>query len=75
MRAGQYVFGDFGGMIAALVPDGAGGFEIEEMVPQGCAPEGASGEPRISSFAEDLDGELYLLDYQRGEILRLEFTE
>ena len=75
VRAGQYVFGDFGGMIAALVPDGAGGFEIEEMVPQGCAPEGASGEPRISSFAEDLDGELYLLDYQRGEILRLEFTE
>ncbi len=74
-RSGRYVFGDFGGMIAALEPDGAGGFVIEEMVPQGCAPEGASGALRISSFAEDLDGELYLLDYQRGEILSLEFTE
>ncbi len=62
-------------MIASLAPDGAGGFEIEERVPQGCAPEGASGELQISSFAEDLDGELYLLDYNRGELLRLEFTE
>ncbi len=73
--AGRYVFGDFGGMIAALTPDGAGGFEIEERVPQGCAPEGASGTLRISSFAEDIDGELYLLDYSRGELLRLEFTQ
>ncbi len=74
-RSGRYVFGDYGGMIGALAPDGSGGFEIEELVPQGCAPEGASGALRISSFAEDLDGELYLLDYQRGELLQLVFTE
>ncbi len=73
--AGRYVFGDFGGMIASLAPDGAGGFELEEHVPQGCAPEGASGTLQISSFAEDLDGELYVLDYNRGELLRLEFTD
>jgi len=72
--SGRYVFGDYGGVIAALAPDGAGGFEIEERVPQGCAPEGAAGALSISSFAEDLDGELYLLDYSRGELLRLEFT-
>jgi len=74
-KAGRYVFGDLGGMIASLAPDGAGGFEVEQMVEQGCAPEGASGELQISSFAEDLDSELYVLDYGRGEILRLEFNE
>jgi glucose/arabinose dehydrogenase len=74
-HAGRYVFGDFGGMIAALAPDGSGGFEIEELATQGCTPEGASGPLRISSFAEDLDGELYLLDYFRGELLRLVFTQ
>jgi glucose/arabinose dehydrogenase len=73
--AGRYVFGDFGGMISSLAPDGAGGFEVVEHVPQGCAPEGAAGTLQISSFAEDLDGELYLLDYGRGEILGLQFTD
>jgi glucose/arabinose dehydrogenase len=73
--AGRYVFGDFGGMISSLAPDGAGGFDIVEHVPQGCAPEGASGNLQISSFAEDLDGELFLLDYGRGQVHALEFTE
>jgi hypothetical protein len=45
------------------------------MVEQGCAPEGASGDLQISSFAEDLDGKLYLLDYGSGEILRLDFAQ
>jgi glucose/arabinose dehydrogenase len=73
--AGRYLFGDFGGAIGSLAPDGAGGFDIVEHVPQGCAPEGASGALQISSFAEDLDGELYLLDYGRGQLHALEFTE
>jgi glucose/arabinose dehydrogenase len=73
--AGRYVFGDFGGMISSLAPDGAGGFDIVEHVPQGCTPEGATGNLSISSFAEDLDGELYLLDYGRGQVHALEFTE
>jgi glucose/arabinose dehydrogenase len=73
--AGHYVFGDFGGMIASLAPDGAGGFDIVEHVPQGCAPEGASGTLKISAFAVDLDGELYLLDYERGQVHGLEFTD
>jgi len=73
--AGRYVFGDFGGMISSLAPDGAGGFDIVEHVPQGCAPEGASGNLQISSFAEDLDGELFLLDFGRGQVHALEFTE
>jgi glucose/arabinose dehydrogenase len=75
VREGRYVFGDFGGMVASLTPDGAGGFEVEALVEQGCTPEGASGDLSISAFAEDLDGELYLLDYGRGQVHALEFTE
>ena len=76
--AGNYVFGDFGGMIAWLEPDGAGGFTVQELVEQNCAPPGATDALQISSFAQDLDGELYLLDYgvgNEGEIRLLEFTE
>ncbi len=74
--AGNYVFGDFGGMIAWLEPDGAGGFNLRQLVEQGCATvPGAAGALQPSSFAQDLDGELYLLDYGRGQIRALEFTE
>jgi glucose/arabinose dehydrogenase len=75
VNAGRYVFGDFGGMIASLAPDGASGFEIEQLSEQGCTPAGAAGALSISSFAEDLDGELYLLDFSRGQVLQLEFAD
>jgi glucose/arabinose dehydrogenase len=74
-RAGNYVFADFGGMIGWLAPDGAGGFGVEQLVEQGCTPPGAPGSLQVSSFAEDLDGELYLLDYGRGQVRQLVFTE
>ncbi|MGH8242044.1 MAG: PQQ-dependent sugar dehydrogenase [Steroidobacteraceae bacterium] len=73
--AGNYVFGDFGGMIAWLEPDGAGGFNVQELVEQSCAPPGAPGRLQISSFAQDPDGELFVLDYDTGQILQLEFTQ
>src|SRR5688572_1892727 len=73
--AGNYVFGDFGGMIGWLEPDGAGGFEVQELAEQGCVPPGAPGALQISSLAQDLDGELYLLDYGSGQVLQLQFTE
>lgn len=73
--AGRYVFADFGGMIASLAPDGVGGFTVEQLVEQGCTPPGAPGGLQISSFAEDLDGELFALDYGRGQIRQLEFTD
>ena len=73
--AGRYVFADFGGMIASLAPDGIGGFAVEQLVEQGCTPPGASGALQIPSFAEDLDGELYVLDYGRGQIRQLDFTD
>ncbi len=73
--AGRYVFADFGGMIASLAPDSVGGFTIEQLAEQGCAPPGAPGALQISSFAEDLDGELFVLDYGRGEIRQLDFTD
>ena len=73
--AGNYVFGDFGGMIAWLEPDGAGGFDVQELVEQSCAPPGAPGRLQISSFAQDLDGELFVLDYDTGQVFQLEFTQ
>lgn len=73
--AGRYVFGDFGGMIASLAPDSVGGFTVEQLVEQGCTPPEAPGSLQISSFAEDLDGELYVLDYGRGQIRELVFTD
>ncbi len=73
--AGNYVFGDFGGMIAWLEPDGSGGFDVRELAGQGCAPPGADAALAPSAFAEDLDGELYLVDYGTGEIRALQFTD
>jgi len=73
--SGRYVFGDFGGMIASLAPNGSGGFNVEQLVEQGCTPPEAQGALQISSFAEDLDGELFVIDYGRGEIRELEFTD
>ena len=73
--AGRYVFADFGGMIASLAPDGLGGFNVEQLVEQGCTPPQAPGSLQIASFAEDLDGELYVLDYGRGQIRQLVFTD
>ena len=73
--AGRYVFADFGGMIASLAPDGAGGFTVEQLVEQGCTPPEATGSLQISSFAEDLDGELFVLDYGRGQVRELVFTD
>jgi len=71
--AGRYVFADFAGMIASLAPDGTGGFTVEQHVELDCAPQDAEEALQISSFAEDLDGELFVLDYGNGEIRALEF--
>ena len=46
--AGRYVFGDFGGMIASLAPNGSGGFNVEQLVEQGCTPPEAQGALQIS---------------------------
>jgi glucose/arabinose dehydrogenase len=72
---GRYVFADFGGMIATLMPDGVDSFTVEPLVEQGCAPPDTPGFLQVSSFAEDLDGELYVLDYGRGHIRQLVFTD
>jgi glucose/arabinose dehydrogenase len=74
--AGNYVFGDFGGMVAWLEPDGGGGFTVRQLAEQGCATvPGAGGVLQPSAFAEDLDGELYLVDYGRGQLRALQFTD
>mgnify|MGYP003693810103 CR=1 FL=1 len=73
--SGRYVFGDFGGMIASLAPNGSGGFSVEQLVEQGCTPPEAQGRSRFHRLAEDLDGELFVIDYGRGQIRELEFTD
>jgi glucose/arabinose dehydrogenase len=73
--AGNYVFGDFGGMIAWLEPDTLGGYTVRQLVEEGCTPPGADGALAPSAFAQDLDGELFLLDYGTGQIRSLVFTE
>lgn len=60
---GRYVFADFvSGRVWALLPDGAGGNTIEELVRTGT---------NVSSFAVDQDGEMYLTDYGGGRILQV----
>jgi uncharacterized repeat protein (TIGR03806 family) len=63
---GTYVFGDFGsGSIFALSRDPATGAFRREVLAR------ASGK-NPSSFAEAANGELYLLSYGDGEILRID---
>jgi uncharacterized repeat protein (TIGR03806 family) len=72
---GRYVFADFeSGLIASLAPDGGGGYFIEQFVPPGVTPDGAPGPLNVSALGQGEDGELYVLDYGRGAIRRLEFT-
>jgi glucose/arabinose dehydrogenase len=73
--AGRYVFADFGGLFASLEPDGVDSFTVLPFVQPGCAPPQAPGALQVSSFAEDLDGELYVLDYGRGHVRQLVFTD
>lgn len=62
--AGWYVFGDFiSGRIFAFDQASAAGVVPEELLDTGFS---------IVSFAEDIGGELYLLDYGVGTIHRLE---
>lgn len=61
---GIYVFGDFcTGSVWGLLQTAPGIWEAELMYKTGAG---------ISSFGEDDDGELYLLDYRDGQVLRLE---
>jgi len=73
---GRYVFADFiTGMIASLTPGAGGSFAVTPLVLPGSAPPGAPGQLAISAFGEANDGELFVLDYVRGHIYRLIFTQ
>ena len=72
---GRYIFADFGtGMIASLTPGAGGTYTISQLVQPGATPPGAPGQLQPSAFGQGNDGELYLLDYFRGQIRRLVFT-
>jgi glucose/arabinose dehydrogenase len=60
---GYYVFGDFGsGRIWGVPADSMQGAVAEELIETTLS---------ISSFAQDMDGELYALDYGSGEIYQI----
>ena len=60
---GSYVFGDFGsGTIWRLTQDASGAWQRVRLL---------SGGPKISSFGRDSAGELYVVDYGAGAILRV----
>jgi glucose/arabinose dehydrogenase len=61
--AGSFVFGDFGsGTIWRLTQDASGAWQRVRLL---------SGGPNISSFGRDLAGELYVIDYGAGAILKV----
>ena len=61
--AGSYVFGDFGaGTIWRLTQDASGAWQRVLLLSRG---------PSISSFGRDSAGELYVLDYGAGAILKV----
>ena len=72
---GRYIFADFGsGMIASLTPGAGGSYTLTPLVQPGATPPGAPGQLSPSAFGEANDGELFLLDYSRGQIRQLVFT-
>jgi len=73
---GRYIFADFGsGMIASLTPGAGGAYTITRHVQPGAAPPGAPGVLNISAFGESNAGELYAVDFFRGQLFRLVFTQ
>jgi glucose/arabinose dehydrogenase len=61
--AGSYVFGDFGaGKIWRLTQDNSGAWQRVLLL---------SGGPNMSSFGRDSAGELYLVDYGGGAVLKV----
>jgi uncharacterized repeat protein (TIGR03806 family) len=60
---GNYVFGDFvSGRIWRLVDDGSGGYTADELIDSAYL---------VASFAEDQNGELYVVDHG-GQIFRID---
>ena len=61
--AGSYLFGDFGaGKIWRLTQDSTGAWQRVLLL---------SGGPNLSSFGRDATGELYVVDYPGGAILKV----
>jgi len=61
---GVYLFGDYcQGQVWGMLRDPQGGFRVQELFRTGAT---------ISSFGQDQAGEIYLLDLQKGQVLRLE---
>ena len=63
---GAYVFADFVSGRLWRLDEADGSFDLEELL---------QSSLKIASFAEGLDGELYVLDFEDGGIFRLVGTD
>lgn len=72
---GRYVFGDFGsGRVWSLglrLDGGSGEASVEDVIDHTASLGGTSVIGNISAFAADRDGELYIVSYSRGLVLRM----
>ncbi len=72
---GRYFFADFGSgrvwSVALTVSPGTGEATASGLIDHTSDLGGTAATGNVSSFATDADGELYLVSYNRGAILRL----
>lgn len=67
---GKYFFADFGsGSIWTAEPDGRGGFDVNDVTSLFTTDAGRIGN--VASFAEDGDGNLYIVDIFGGELFQI----
>lgn len=68
--AGTYLFADYiGGTVYALTRDGNGNVTVADETDN--LNDGSTTLRNVASFGEDLDGELYIVDYGAGAVYRI----
>jgi hypothetical protein len=72
---GRYFFADFGSgrvwSVALAIDGGSGEATASSLTDHTSDLGGTAATGNVSSFGEDADGELYVVSYSRGVVLRL----
>jgi glucose/arabinose dehydrogenase len=72
---GRYFFADFGSgrvwSVALAIDGGSGEATVSSLMDHTSDLGGTAATGNVSSFGEDADGELYVVSYSRGVVLRL----